>query len=268
LSEKDNYFMKRKTFNQIKFSLIPLLALTSFTSFYQPVTAHSQNQISRNAPKRQIQLQKKQQIGDRRGRPTRRKGMGSRNDCPATNMPLTALIPENKVGKVVEANPTFWLYIPYKSSKIPRGEFVLQDEAHNDVYRTDLSINKGEGIVGINLASGQSLKTNKIYQWYFKLYCDDSKLTTPIYVRGWVQRVALQPQQKKQLGAVTSPHQRVAFYAQNNIWYSALTELAKLRSSNPQNKILARDWLQLLKDIGLQDLSNKPIVGKNSERRS
>ena len=258
--------MKIKNFNLIRFSLILLSTITSL-SWYKPVTA-SQRRISRNVPKIQIQLNKKQQSADNRGRPTKRKGMGSRNDCPATDMPLTALIPENQVGKVVEAKPTFWLFIPYKSSKIPKGEFVLQDEGNNDVYRTDFPINKSEGIVGFTLASGQSLETNKTYQWYFKLYCDAQgayrdKSTTPIYVRGWVQRVALQPNQQKQLSGVASPRQRVAFYAQNGIWYSALTELVKLRRENPQSKILARDWLQLLNNVGLQDLSNKPIVGEN-----
>ncbi len=254
--------MKSQVLNRIKFSFILLLTSTSFALFYQPVTA-SQRQISRNAPKIQIQLKKKQQSGDNRGRPTKRRGMGSRNDCPATNIPLTALIPENQVGKVVGSNPTFWLFIPYKSSKIPKGEFVLQDEAHNDVYRTDFPIDKGEGIVGVSLASGQSLEIDKTYQWYFKLYCDRDKSTTPIYVRGWVRRVALQPNQQKQLSGVASPRQRVAFYAQNGIWYSALTELVKLRRENPQNKILARDWLQLLNNVGLQNLSNKPILGEN-----
>ncbi len=127
----------------------------------------------------------------------------------------------------------------------------------------DFPINKGEGIVGVSLASGQSLEIDKTYQWYFKLYCDRDKSTTPIYVRGWVRRVALQPNQQKQLSGVASPRQRVAFYAQNGIWYSALTELVKLRRENPQNKTLARDWLQLLNNVGLQHLSNKPILGEN-----
>ena len=137
-----------KTIKQIKFSIFSLLMLTSLSS-YQPVIADSQSQVSRNVPKRQrrqIRLKKKPQSGDRRGRPTRRRGMGNRNDCPTTDIPLTALIPEKQVGKVVEANPTFWLFIPYESSKIPKGEFVLQDENHNDVYRRDFPINKGEGI--------------------------------------------------------------------------------------------------------------------------
>jgi hypothetical protein len=266
--------MQKKNFNKIRYSSIALLTSMAIANWHQPVMAQyvkrqaggsSQRQISKNAPKIQIELNKKQQAGDGRGRPTRRKGMGSRSDCPATNMELTALIPENQVGKVVEFNPTFWLFIPYKSSKIPKGEFVLQDEAHNNVYSTDFPINRGEGIVSVSLASEKSLEINKTYQWYFKLYCDDSKSTTPIYVRGWVQRVALEPRQQKQLSDVT-PRERVAFYAQNGIWYSALTELAKLRRASPQSKSLARDWLQLLNDIGLKELSHKPIIGEISDR--
>lgn len=255
--------MEIKTINPIKFSIIALLTLTSL-NLYEPVAAKSGSQNNRNAPKKPIRP-KKSQTGDRRGRPTTRRGMGSRNDCPVTDIPLTALIPENQVGKVVEANPTFWLFIPYKSSKIPKGEFVLQDENHNDIYRKDFPINKGKGIVGVSLASDTSLETNKTYQWYFKLYCEDSESTTPIYVRGWVQRIALQPQQQKQLSRFTSPRQRVAFYANNGIWYSAFTELAEICLSNPRNKNLGKDWSQLLSKIELLDLSNKPIIGKISK---
>ncbi|AFY58580.1 protein of unknown function (DUF928) [Rivularia sp. PCC 7116] len=254
--------MKSKISNQIRFSLILLLTLASFVSLDRPVTARTETQISKNPPKKPAKVKKKQPRGDGRGRPTRRRAMGSRNDCPATDMPLTALIPENKVGKVVEANPTFWFFVPYESSKIPRGEFILQDEADNNVYKTEFSMEKGKGIVGVSLASDNSyaLKTNKTYQWYFKLYCDRDKSSIPIYVHGWVQRVALQPQQQTQLNRFT-PSQRIAFYAQNGIWYSALTESAKLRLSNFQNKDLAKDWMQLLRNVGLQDISNKPIVG-------
>ncbi|MEB3216731.1 MAG: DUF928 domain-containing protein [Nostocales cyanobacterium 94392] len=254
--------MKIKNLKPIIFILISLLTVISNISGSQPVIARSQTQVSKNAPKIPVQLNNKQQSGSNRGRPTRRKGMGSRNDCPATNIPLTALIPENEVGKVVEANPTFWLFIPYQASKIPiKGEFVLQDEAHNNLYQTDLSIDKGEGIYSISLPLEKSLETNKIYQWYFKLYCKPDKSSTPIYVRGWIERVELQSLQQKQLITTYSPEQRFAFYVENDIWYSALTELVRLKKANHQNQTFAKYWLQLLNNIDLKELSNKPIVG-------
>lgn len=249
---------------QIKFSLIALFTLVNCISFYQPVTANSYIHANKNLDNRITQTEKKrkQGSGSKRGRPTKRKGMGSRNDCPVSKIPVTALIPENKISKVVEEKPTFWLFIPYNSDKISTGEFIIQDEAHNDIYRTDFIIKKGEGIVSISLADGKTLETDEIYQWYFKLYCDRDKSSIPIYVRGLVERVKLQPRQQNQLNAATSPSQRFDFYSQNNIWYSALTELVKLRQSNPRNKIVFKDWLQLLKGIELQELSEKPILGK------
>ncbi|NJM18252.1 MAG: DUF928 domain-containing protein [Richelia sp. RM2_1_2] len=257
--------MKRKNLNIIIFSLIALLTAIAITTSNQSGLA-SQIQVSRNASKIPIELNKKQQSGSNRGRPTKRRGMGSRNDCPVRSIPLTALIRENEVGKVVEANPTFWLFIPYQASEIPiNGEFVLQNETHNNVYQTDLSIDKGEGIYSISLPLEKSLETDKIYQWYFKLYCKPDKSSIPIYVRGWVQRVALEPLQQKQLIATYSPEQRFAFYIQNDIWYSALTELVKLKQANPKNQMIAKYWLQLLNSVGLQELSNKPIVNCQSQ---
>ena len=263
--------MKRKNLNKIRFSLILLLTLINCRDFSQPVMAQSPMQIGPNNSKIRTQLSKKQESGSDKGRPTRRKAMGSRNDCPATKIPLTALIPENKVGKVVEKNPTFWFFIPYKPNRMLKGEFILQDAAHNEVYRADLSIKKGGGIFGINLPSETSLKKDKIYQWYFKLYCDApgdalqayrDKSSIAIYVRGWVQRVVLQARHEKQLNAASSsPSECMAIYAENDIWYSALTKLAKLRQANPQNQVFARYWLQLLSDVDLQELSNMPIVG-------
>ena len=250
--------MQRKSLKLIIFSSIALLTSIAITTS-NPSLAASQTQISQNDRKLPVKLNQRQD-GSNRGRPTKRKGMGSRSDCPAANIPLTALIPEDKISKVVEANPKFWFYIPYQPNTIPVGEFVLQDEANNDVYRDSFSIDKGEGIVSISL-NGKNLEADKIYQWYFKLYCDRDRLSTQIFVRGWVQRVALQPQQQKQLSSASSPRKRAAFYAQNDIWYSALTELAKLKQANPQNQMIAKYWLQLLNDVGLQEFSDRPIVG-------
>ncbi|MEM7553247.1 MAG: DUF928 domain-containing protein [Cyanobacteria bacterium P01_A01_bin.84] len=273
--------MKRRNFNRIRFSLILLFTIISYPRLYQGAIASrvlaeipqtsvsslsrkpkgsSQTFISENESKIRIRYKQKNSGSDR-GRPNKREGMASRNDCPSANIPLTALIPENNVNKVVEKNPTFWLFIPYPASKIPVGEFVLQDKADNDVYRKKFSIEKGEGIVSVSLDNEKALEVNKIYQWYFKLYCNNSKLSNPIYVHGWVQRVPLQPQLQKQLNTIMSSRQRISFYAQNDIWYSALTELAKLRQADPQNQIIAKDWFSLLSDVGLQELSNKPMIG-------
>jgi Domain of Unknown Function (DUF928) len=260
-----------KSLNIVKFSLISLLTLINLASFHQPVSAQPRLSKRINKNKINIQFNQKQQSGADRGRPTKRRGMATRDNCPAADTPLTALIPEDDVSKAVEASPTFWFFIPKKGSKMLKGEFVLQDEQNNDVYRISFPVQKSQGIFSISLGNQKTLEKNKIYQWYFKLYCgtdaDDQSehqksLIKPTFVRGWIQRVVLRSQQQQQLDAATSPRQRIAFYAENGIWYSALTELAKLRQTNPQNQeVLARDWSQLLRSIGLHELSNIPFSG-------
>lgn len=91
-----------------------------------------------------------------------------------------------------------------------------------------------------------------------KVYCGDPKSSSDnFYVDAWVQRVAIAPELQNQLKA--KPGDYVA-YAANNIWYDTLTNLAELRRNSPQNVVINRDWVELLKSVGLEDLAQTPIV--------
>ncbi|MFN6463914.1 MAG: DUF928 domain-containing protein [Nostoc sp. DedVER02] len=201
------------------------------------------------------------QDGSSRGRPSQRGGAGSRGNCPSVQVPLIALIPEKKVGLVVEGNPTFWVFVPYQPNDVPSGEFVLQDEANNDVYRASFTLPNIPGIVSLSLPSTVSLEVNKAYQWYFKVYCNQQQFD-PVFVRGWVQRIALTSNLERQLKATNTVGDRIQLYTQNDIWYSALAELAKLRITEPQNAALNNEWISLLRDIELENLAQKPLVGE------
>jgi len=210
----------------------------------------------------QIRFNQKEADGSSRGRPSRRVGTGSRGECPPVEVPVTALIPNINPGLTVEEHPTFWFFVPYQFSKISKGEFALQDEANNDVYRTSFSLLRTPGIVSLSVPSTVTLKVNKSYQWYFKIYCSQQNLTNPVFVRGWVEREALKPELERLLQAANDKRSRIAIYAQNGIWYSALTELAKLRFAEPKNTVFINDWANLLRDVGLENLAQEPIVGE------
>lgn len=207
-------------------------------------------------------LKQKEPDGSKRGRPGGRTGTGSRGDCPSVNLPLTALIPANNQGLTIAEYPRFWIFVPNKSNKIISGEFVLQDETDNDVYRTNFHLPATPGIVTLNLEKTTPLQINKQYQWYFKLYCSQQKFSNPLFVRGWIQRIAIDPNLKKQLKAAATPEQRFNIYYRNNIWYEAVTELAERQLIKSQNNSLLGDWDNLLKRIGLEYLISQPIVGE------
>ncbi|MFN6488183.1 DUF928 domain-containing protein [Nostoc sp. DedQUE02] len=46
------------------------------------------------------------------------------------------------------------------------------------------------------------------------------------------------------------------------MWYSALTELAKLRLAEPKKATLDNEWASLLRNLDLENLSQKPLVGE------
>ncbi|MCV3215152.1 DUF928 domain-containing protein [Plectonema radiosum NIES-515] len=210
----------------------------------------------------QIRFNEKEVDGSSRGRPSKRVGTGSRGECPPVKVPVTALIPTQNTGLTVEEHPTFWFFVPYHFSNTSGGEFALQDEANNDVYRTSFKLPETAGIVSLSVPSTVTLELNKSYQWYFKIYCSRQNFSNPVFVRGWVQREALKPDLERLLQADSNARSRIAIYAQNGIWYSALTELAKLYFAEPKNTVFSNDWANLLRDVDLENLAQQPIVGE------
>lgn len=212
------------------------------------------------------------------GAPTgRRKGGTSRDGCITPNTPLTALVPGEEtsvqvgtsfnyrsksfLASTVAEHPTFWFYVPDLPVSLSSSEFVLQDESEQDVYRTILTLPQKPGVISISLPKSPlySLEINQKYHWYLKVNCDQVQKTGGyFYVDGWVQRVALTPTLERQLN--TAKSRQYVVYAAHNIWYDALTNLAELRRTDSQNTVLAQDWTNLLKAVGLQDLGQEPIV--------
>lgn len=174
---------------------------------------------------------------------------------------LTALVPEYSgsqlvLGLTTQVRPTFWFYVPYNSSSV-YAKLVLEDELNQTIYKTPLTATPG--VVSVSLPSTSSaLKIGKRYHWYFNIYCqqDNQFLTS---VEGDVQLLALNPTLGSQLDKATL-QQQVALYAANGIWYEAVTTLANLRRSYPQDTNLASDWASLLESVFLQNIAAEPIV--------
>lgn len=202
------------------------------------------------------------------GAPSQRKAGGSRG-CMGVNVQntqskekvLIALAPEYSgsqlvLGLTTQTRPTFWFYVPYKSDST-YAKLVLEDEFNQTIYKTPLT--GTPGVVSVALPSTSSaLKIGKRYHWYFNIYCkqDNEFLTN---VEGDVQLLTLSPIVQSQLDKATL-QQQVALYAANGIWYEALTTLANLRRTNPQDAKLTSDWASLLESVGLQNIGAEPIV--------
>ncbi len=198
------------------------------------------------------------------GEPGKRSEAGSRGCDRGMNKnlgfpkKLTAIVPfysksESVYGVTTEKYPSFWFYVPY-TSNVAYGEFVLEDESEQPkVY--PVSLTRTAGIVNLRLPStAQPLQIGKEHKWYFNVYCNDDKQIIG-NVEGYVKLEQVNPALKAQLEKATVSG-RVNLYGANGIWYEALNNAAQLHRSNPGDN----SWRKLLREVGLNDLVNQPMV--------
>lgn len=210
----------------------------------------------------------------------RQRGAAGRGNClNNVNIPLTALVPSieksthngqsaivatNVWGLTVKERPTFLFYVPYTQMSAT-GEFVLQDSEDNDIYRAAVMLPNQPGIIRLELQPESApLATGKMYHWYFKVRCSQD-MASPVFVEGWVERVALHPAVARQIATATSLEQLVGLYAANGIWYETAATLAQMRVQNLEDTISKADWYNLLETIDLSTLASESIKGIDSK---
>ena len=205
----------------------------------------------------------------------RYRGGGSRSIqamCPATALPLTAIVPFQEVyekgreslppivnvwGYTAAERPTVWVYVPYGNPAIPAKFTLDDDDAGTQIHTQAVTLPTQPGILGIRLPdSAPALQPGKRYRWYFSLTCSTPSggmagLDT-VSVDAVVIREAPKPDLKGQLTAGASLQNAIA-YAQAGFWYDALTNLAELRRQTPQDADLKAAWADLLAGIATTD---------------
>jgi hypothetical protein len=204
-----------------------------------------------------------------RGAPGGTIGAAVQGPCPAVNTPLTALIPTFRsaaaavaepFGTTTLGHPTFWFYIPYSENSQRTAEFVLFNEAEDDVYTTEIKLTNVPGVISIPLPKTVTeLQVGNEYRWVFSMMCDPSNRSGDISVNGWIQRVNLGDVATSQLLKAASAEEKVEIYFENGLWYDALTTLAELRRQKPKDDKISAYWDLLLKSVKLGNFTPENI---------
>ncbi|MEB3337918.1 MAG: DUF928 domain-containing protein, partial [Leptolyngbyaceae bacterium] len=178
-------------------------------------------------------------------------GGATRNFCVAGNLPLATLTPPNRLGLTTGSRPTFYLHVPQTSAK--SAELVIKDINNQDVYRTSFPLDRNtSGIMSVQLPeSAPPLEVNQYYRWYFSLVCRPSDRLEDVFVSAWVQRI--EPDRGlAQALQQTNVRQRASLYAENGVWYDALSSLVQLRRLNPNDPKVTTEWSEFLESVGLE----------------
>jgi hypothetical protein len=266
--------IKRLVLQQL--SLISTATLIFFNFFVVSTAAYSQsltkNNNSNSGQQNKTSPNNLPELPEN-GSPTgRREGGASRNSCPILSTNLTAIVPGVKEGKeksssksflaaTISEYPTFWVYIPSLTQRTLLGEFIIQNEVGEDIYRQSLTLPKKAGIVGVKAPSvpQYALTLDQKYHWYFRVFCDRRKTQSEyIYVDAWIQRVSLGSQVDTQL--TTNKPENYLDFVDYDIWYDGLTNLAMLRDRDPQNNQYKNDWTNLLQLLGLENLAQEAVL--------
>lgn len=177
-------------------------------------------------------------------------------------------------GYTVGEQPTFWFYVPYvaenaltQSSPQPKidrnlapinpnnirvGKFVLLDKGRNFVasYLIALELLQSPRLVTFEVPI--SLDVDRLYNWHFSIICEPEKPSRNPVVRGWVQRVEPSPELEVALQNAR-PFETYLAYAEDDIWFEALSELIATRQKFPTLPQAQELWYDFLASFNIQN---------------
>jgi hypothetical protein len=197
------------------------------------------------------------------GSPPDRENGGKRPGCPTIydNISLTALIPQTNYGLTTLERPNFYFYVPYSKNDGVSAEFLLkyyttQSNTIN-IYQQEIELGNTAGIIKINFPDHiQPLIENGIYDFSLTLTCQGTN--EQIWVKSYLQRVTLNSEIQQQLNKTTLG-KKLEIYAQQDLWFDLLNSVAQLYYSNPENEIIKNIWQDILQQIELENIEDKPV---------
>jgi len=191
--------------------------------------------------------------------PENTQGGGSRSPCIESGS-LVALVPASG-GVTVAEHPTISWYMPQISleAEAPAVEFVLRDANKQQIYSAQYPLTKSrEGVVGtpgimsLTVANPYSMKIGQDYYWELSVRCNykGADRSEDPFVEGRLKRVEPDPTLALRIQQAT-PKERVALYANAQLWYDAFATLVELKRDRPNDTELAATWDKLLTSMGL-----------------
>ena len=194
-------------------------------------------------------------------RPPTRSPEGVRGGCGSNRqLNLTALVPQNKIGRTVSDYPTLFFYLPKTEAQL--AEFALLDPSGKEMYKQTFTISKLSGVIGVSIPVNKNvspLEVGKDYRWNFTVICDSQDRSADRLETGIVKRVELSADIRSELEKA-DPRRKTAIYAENGIWQDALSNLAAARRAQPDDAVIKADWESLLDSVKLGEIAKEPIV--------
>ena len=250
----------KKTISLLSTLLLLLTGSIFFVPVFVPVLIPAaQAQKTRNRSSL-IEKIKRFFFGNRTGGVAkgRKRGGAVRGRCRKVSKQLIALVPSNEqevpfVETTISQRPDFWFYIPPLPVPKASAEFLLLDEQGKEIYSEIFPLNSQAGIIRLKTSDKiPALEANKDYRWAFSTICNSEDRAADVIVDGWLKYTPVNSSLNLKL-KLAPEKERVTVYADNQLWYETLTNLAELREQNPQDTTIQADWANVLQLMGLPE---------------
>jgi hypothetical protein len=183
-----------------------------------------------------------------RGTPGNRVGGGTRGTD--RDMPVIAAIVPDHTGLTTKGQPTLYWHLSNPTNY--NIEFTLNDEQNIDpIIEVNIKNNGTQGFHAIRISDYNiNLKQGVEYQWFVTVVRDPEQRSKDIIATGLARRIEPSSTLNRLLNNADKGDMPYIF-AEQGIWYDALSSLSDLIAENPNDSNLIRMRTSLLEQAGL-----------------
>ncbi|RMF23588.1 MAG: DUF928 domain-containing protein [Cyanobacteria bacterium J083] len=184
------------------------------------------------------------------------------SNCIQGNIPLIALMPQDRVIKTIADNPKIYWYLPLTTAKI--AEFTLFNNDGTSLYTKRLPLPSTKGWINLTIPQAIFSQVQGKVDWEFSLVCDPRNRYRDQSISGKLEKVSLDYEQKENLGNVSIADDALLAaqtYANLSLWHETILAMQYLKDSEPE--IWQEEWQEFLLSVGLpaEKLINAPFLG-------
>ncbi len=188
-----------------------------------------------------------------RGAPASRVGGGSRGSDSGSAPRIAVLAPDH-TGYTTQEQPNLYWYLSRPVAT--RLEItVINDQSVQPLLEKKLETPTQAGIQRLRLKDlGIKLKPGIEYRWFVGLVADPQQRSNDVIASGTIQRSEPSPALLEKLAKADKPG--IPFvYAEEGIWYDAITSISELIVANPRDAALRQQRAALLEQAGLEEVA-------------
>ena len=190
-----------------------------------------------------------------RGAPRGRVGGGTRGPRDSL-LGLYVLAPDH-TGLTIKEQPDLYWHLS-ELTHYPIEFTLIEESAISPVVEVQIPSPSQTGIQRIQLAAYNiRLKENSEYRWFVAIIADRNSRSKDILAGGFLEKIT--PSETLQKRLAQEPAEWAPFlYAEEGIWYDALSAISNLIDAAPNDATLRRQRAELLEQVGLREISAEP----------